>query len=332
MPPRSNDFQKLILALTQLLGGNAVVEESKMLADLVSVELTEVDVYAEGALAGHAVRIGIECRDHKRKQGPGWVNEMRSKHERLPTNLLILVSSSGFSGPAIAKADSFGIKTITPTQADSDLANEVLASLGVTATVWVISDVRSSVAGTVPTERLERNARAVLDANGQIPLYGSDGSLLIMADGNPLADNPGTFNMTALSQLIATDQRWLNGQSGSEFDVETPTMHNPRYFDQHLHAYWTADGEQPTLVPVAAVEIRGRVRIVTEPVHVSPSGQIVYDGNSYLTGTTPMADGQQARIVVADPEGERLTRADFPVYIPPPQQANRRQRRARPKS
>jgi hypothetical protein len=109
-------------------------------------------------------------------------------------------------------------------------------------------------------------------------------------------------------------------------------MHNPRYFDQHLHAYWMADGEQPTLVPVAAVEIRGRVRIVTEPVHVSPLGQIVCDGNSCLTGTTPMANGQQARIVVADPEGERLIRADFPVYIPPPQQANRRQRRARRKS
>jgi len=332
MPPRSNDFQKLILALTQLLGGNAVVEESKMLADLVSGELTEVDVYAEGALAGHSVRISIECRDHKRKQGPGWVNEMHSKHERLPTNLLILVSSSGFTDTAIAKADSYGIKTITPTQADSDLASEVLASLGVTASIWVISDIRSSVCGTVPTPWIQRNARAVLDADGQIPFYRSDGSPLIMADGNPVSDNPGTFNMTALSQLIETDSRWLNGQTGSEFDVETPTMHNPTYFGQQLHAYWTADGEQPTLVPVGAVVLRGRVRILTEPVHVSPSGEIVYDANSYLTGTTPMANGQQARILVAEPEGERRTRADFPVYIPPPQQANRRQRRARRKS
>ena len=41
---------------------------------------------------------------------------MHSKHERLPTNLLILVSSSGFTGPAIAKANSYGIKTIAPTQ------------------------------------------------------------------------------------------------------------------------------------------------------------------------------------------------------------------------
>src|ERR1700684_3659641 len=142
MPKRTNDFQRLIRMLTQLLGDDAVVEESKMLTDLVSGEPREVDIYAEGTLAGHTVNIGVECRHHKRKQGLGWVEQMHSKHERLPTNLLILVSSSGFAGSAIARADSYGIKTIAPTQADSDLATEVLASLGMTA--WNISDASSS--------------------------------------------------------------------------------------------------------------------------------------------------------------------------------------------
>src|SRR6202167_4681613 len=172
MTKRTNDFQKLIRMLTQLLGDNAVVEESKMLTDLVSGEPREVDFYAEGTFAGHTVNIAIECRDHKRRQGVRWVEQMHSKHERLPTNLLILVSSSGFTGPAIAKANSYGIKTIAPTQADSDLATEVLASLGVTA--WNITDATLLVSANVPTEWLERNPHAVAQDDGQILFYKSD--------------------------------------------------------------------------------------------------------------------------------------------------------------
>jgi hypothetical protein len=57
MPKRTNDFQKLIRMLTQLLGDNVVVEESKMLTDLVSGEPRQVDIYAEGTFAGHTVNI-----------------------------------------------------------------------------------------------------------------------------------------------------------------------------------------------------------------------------------------------------------------------------------
>jgi hypothetical protein len=56
MPKRTNDFQKLIMMLTQFLGDNAVVEESKMLTDLMSGEQREVDIYAEGTLAANRPR------------------------------------------------------------------------------------------------------------------------------------------------------------------------------------------------------------------------------------------------------------------------------------
>ena len=320
MPRRTNDFQKLIRMLTQLLGENAIVEESKRLTDLVSGEEREVDIYAEGALAGNTVRIGIECRDHRRKQGVKWVEQMRTKHERLPTNLLILVSSSGFYATAIAKANSYSIKTIAPTQAESDLAREVLASLGMTMRMWLITAARLSVRANVPTEWLDRNARAVLEDNGQIQFYRSDGSQLVNSDA---------FNMAALSQLIPMDPRWLTGDADSEFDVETPPIHGPAYGGQLLHAYWTADGEQPIFVPVAVAIVGGTGKILTQAVNVSPSGEIIYDGKSYLTGTAPMADGKQARVVIADPEGQRRAGADFPVYVLPPQPEKRSPRNRR---
>jgi hypothetical protein len=90
------------------------------------------------------------------------------------------------------------------------------------------------------------------------------------------------------------------------------------------------DGEQQAaLLPMAMIAVRGRVKVVAQAVTVSPSGEIVYDGNRYLTGTAPMADGQQAQIVIADAQGQRRTQADFPVYIPPPEPENRAARRRR---
>ena len=270
MRKRTNDFQKLIRMLTQLLGDNAVVEESKMLTDLVSGEPREVDIYADGTFAGHTVNIGIECRGHQRKQGSGWVEQMHSKHERLPTNLLLLLPSSGFTGPAIAKANSYGIKTIAPTQADSDFATEVLASLGVTA--WNITDATLSVSANVPTEWLERNAHAVAQDDGQILFYKSDGSQLVTSE---------TFNMAAMSQHLMAHPELVAGEGETEFDVETPPINGPAFKGERLYAHWTADGEQPVLVPVAMAVVQGTVKVLAQAVTVSPTGEIVYDGNRY---------------------------------------------------
>jgi hypothetical protein len=268
MPKRTNDFQKLIGMLTQLLGEGAIIEESKVVTDLVSGEDRKVDIYAEGTFAGHAVNIAIEGRHHQRKQGSGWVEQMHSKHERLPTNLLILVSASGFTGPAIAKANGYRIKTIAPTQADSDLATEVLASLGVTA--WDITHATLSVSANVPTEWLECNAHAVAQDDGQILFYRSDGSQLVTSE---------TFNTAAMGQHLMAHPELAAGEGETEFDIETPPINEPAFKGERLYAHWTADGEQPLLVPVAVAVVRATVKVLTQAVTVSPTGDIVYHGN-----------------------------------------------------
>ncbi len=85
-----------------------------MLRDLDSGNFREVDTCIESVTAGHPVIVSIECRAHKRPQTVSWVEEMRSKHLRLPTNVLVLVSSSGFTRSAIEKARQFGIATAVP--------------------------------------------------------------------------------------------------------------------------------------------------------------------------------------------------------------------------
>src|SRR5687768_1077461 len=106
MPKRSTEFQRLVFLLKKQLGPEITVTESKMLTDLVTGTEREVDICLEATVAGHNVAIGIECNEKGRRAGPGWVQEMRGKHERLPT-ALVLVSKSGFTKEAERVAASY---------------------------------------------------------------------------------------------------------------------------------------------------------------------------------------------------------------------------------
>lgn len=112
MPRRTNAFQKLVYLAKLHLADGATVTESKMLRNVDTEAETEVDVCIEGICGGQPVTICIECVDRSRPVGPGWVNEMRGKHEGLPTHKLILASRKGFSKPALQLARKKNITTV----------------------------------------------------------------------------------------------------------------------------------------------------------------------------------------------------------------------------
>ena len=114
MPRRSNEFQHLVAMLTALSSDGAAVHQSVELMEIASGEPREVDVVAIGEVAGHQTVVCIECRDWKRPQTVEWVEQARTKFDDLGANVRVLVSSSGFTKPALAKAARHAIKTITP--------------------------------------------------------------------------------------------------------------------------------------------------------------------------------------------------------------------------
>jgi hypothetical protein len=115
MPKRSTPFQAVVYEIRNRLAEKAQsVTESAMLRELSSGDLREVDVVLSAQIAGQDFIVSFECRQHTRKQGVDWVEEMHSKHSDLPTNLLVLVSYSGFYERAKRKAARLNIRTITP--------------------------------------------------------------------------------------------------------------------------------------------------------------------------------------------------------------------------
>jgi hypothetical protein len=126
MPARSNDFQRLVAVIKHNLADGAVVTESKMLNDLVTGDPVEVDVCVEGNLGGERILVCIECRDHGRKADVNWVHQQKARHDRLPTNALILAHRKGFSQSALKVAKQYGIKTVTLEEVEDVSFPEVL--------------------------------------------------------------------------------------------------------------------------------------------------------------------------------------------------------------
>jgi len=129
MPKRSNEFQKLVFLLKKHLADDATVTESKMLKDLFTGTEREVDIHIETVISSHTVNVSIECRDHKRAADVKWVEEMKAKHERLPTNALVLISRKGFSPEAIRVAKKYKIQTLTFNETTEEDIDRIFGNL-----------------------------------------------------------------------------------------------------------------------------------------------------------------------------------------------------------
>jgi hypothetical protein len=105
MPKRSNDFQRLVFQLEQLLvEAGFTITESKMVAGRTGRK-REVDIAIEGSVGGHAVFIAVECRDHERKPDVTWIEELIGKYQHVPADKVIAVSRSGFTHDAVELAN-----------------------------------------------------------------------------------------------------------------------------------------------------------------------------------------------------------------------------------
>ncbi len=150
MPARSNEFQRLVFLVKQVLApANATVTESRMLTDRETGDQREVDVCIETDISGHPVTLCIECRDHKRLADVAWVEQMLSKHQRLATSALVLASRSGFSKSARTLARIKGIDLLVYNRLTND---DVRKAVDLTEHLWVMTyDLNvTKVVGVVP--------------------------------------------------------------------------------------------------------------------------------------------------------------------------------------
>ncbi|MDA3916263.1 MAG: restriction endonuclease [Deltaproteobacteria bacterium] len=119
MPKRTNDFQSLIAFIYNRIspkGGK--VTESEMVFDKEAKILREVDILVSQDVAGHEIRLAVECRDRSRAESVEWIDALIGKTQSLDVHKVVAVSSEGFSASAKEKATAHGIDTLTLEEAN----------------------------------------------------------------------------------------------------------------------------------------------------------------------------------------------------------------------
>jgi hypothetical protein len=146
-----------------------------MLTDRVTKRKREVDVCIEGHAGAHPVVVSIECRDHKRIADVSWVEEMKTKHGRLPTSVLILASRSGFTSGARDTAASYGIQTFSLSDVDEA---DFPALIGTKGSLWTKSVTLAAEKVRVKVLPTSTLAEEVVTVTPDNLVYSPDGNEL----------------------------------------------------------------------------------------------------------------------------------------------------------
>jgi hypothetical protein len=157
MPKRSTDFQRLVAIVSRHKSVGATVTESRFLLDKDGGK-HEIDVVVEDKVGGTPVTISIECIEQGRPADDGWVNRMKGKHDRLPTDILVLYSRSGFTRGAVAAAKEFRKRLVTWESLSDGSVEALLNGIGTMFAKMLAQTVTKTTVvlrGETPAEEVE---------------------------------------------------------------------------------------------------------------------------------------------------------------------------------
>lgn len=287
MPARTNAFQEMVALLTNVMreDESMTVTPSAMLPDVITGDLREVDICVETHVAGHKVTVGIECRDWTRPQAVTWVEEMHTKHQALPVNVTVLVSSRGFTKNALKKSAHYDMRTITPGEITPGFVGAVVNNLDKVVTKRAHFRVHSVFVHVQLADGDSPWVEAFVDT----PLYAHDGTEIVTV--GLLAKELVNGNPTQRAHLqTATDKdKFMRILTDGPTDNDgQPLFIIPA----------TKSGEELPAAPVVGMRIGGPVELDLIEV---PLTHGAYDGTPYSTGSAPFED---MRVSVVATEGK----------------------------
>lgn len=103
------DLEELSARIKTLLHPNARVQSPANILDVDTGQQREIDVLVSIPGKPQPITIAVECRDRASRQDVTWIEQLIAKKESIGVDLLIAVSSSPFTEPAILKAAKRGV-------------------------------------------------------------------------------------------------------------------------------------------------------------------------------------------------------------------------------
>jgi len=97
-------LEAVVDAVERTMRPNARVERRARVRDHATGTGREVDVLLHYDEGGERISVGVECRNHKRKVGVAYIEQIATKKADLRLSRFHVVSASGFTSGAISKA------------------------------------------------------------------------------------------------------------------------------------------------------------------------------------------------------------------------------------
>ncbi|MCV7442031.1 restriction endonuclease [Mycobacterium paraense] len=297
MPKRTNEFQELVTALTQILGRDVATPSAMLPDSAVPGERREVDICAEGQVSGHKVVLGIECRAWKRPQTVEWVEAMYGKHSHLPTDKLVLVSASGFTPAALKLAEFLRIKAITPDDVTPGFVGEVVNNLD---SVWVKRlDFTPDTMTAVIDPPITYPDGQVADRVDLFPILGT---YLHRADSAVVCSAGDVLQQTMRN--LDMNQPAVRDATGDETAFTIGSDDDPLVNGEAVYLMGGDDPDPPrTLRRITKVLITGKLKAHVVEVPLK-HGQ--YEGTPFSTGTSKTGDETFHWVITEGDEGPRM--------------------------
>ncbi|MEU4811893.1 hypothetical protein AB0H20_22040 [Nocardia fluminea] len=281
------------------MSGDAVVTESKMFLDPDSGVEREVDICIEHTVAGHLIRICIECSSHQRARDVGWVEQMHGKHQRLPTNLLVLASESGFTRSAVEKARSFNIDTAVPGEVPDSFGSDLVGK---------VDELRLKTFTMTP-ERMRIWVEPTRDRAAEIVAALPD-TLIFLADNTELTTAAelaaGLVRNVDMNNEVSRDARGNETYFTVYFDpAQLPDPSTGSMHDIYLQK---EDADDKYLRRISRLEIVGPVRVQIAGI---PLTHGEFRGLGYATGSSMLGEHPVLFVATETAEGQRQVTTRF---------------------
>jgi hypothetical protein len=293
---RSTEFQRLVYLVKKHAAVGSAVTDSQYLLDSKSRK-REVDVCIVSSVDGIPVLICIECNEKKRAADVGWVEQMKGKHDRLPTNILLLYSRYGFTEGAKEAARDLRKHIVALEILDENSTERLFGGASTllfktssqTPTLVVIGFAATR---DLPTQQVSLpievfNDIAIFNQSGQEI---SNGGTLV----NQLLRSP-----KALLEFLRIGEDHHKKFNFHTTSVTEGLANNPIFLQQ-------ADRDRQLLRQIDSLTISGDAAVQTSPLPLK-HGKL--EDTTVAWGTTPY-EGKQAQLVVSqDKTGD--TKASF---------------------
>jgi hypothetical protein len=289
MPKRTTEFQRVVTLVRKHTAAGTEVTPSKFLLDSDGTE-HEVDICIESQVDGIRVTISIECTEQKRPADDGWVNEMKGKHDRLPTDILILYSRSGFTRGAKAAAKDFRKRLVALENLDDTSAETLFGgakTLIFKTSAQTVTDTKIGVAasGNLPARQVDLFRHTTIFDHA----------------GHPLATGEVLVNQILHSPKAISEYLRIGQEHHTKFSLHAPSVSegagNPIYYRSDNNS---------ALQLIESLIISGTISVQTTPFMLN-HGKL--EDTTVAWGTVPY-EGKQA-LIVASQDKTGNTKASF---------------------